>query len=197
MGKPMGNGFPVSAVACRRELAETFEHGMEYFNTFGGNPVSCAAALAVMDVMEKEKLQENAREVGQYMLARLKELRKKYPKLVGDVRGIGLFAGIDLVTDTEKRTPATEMAKRILMSMRRKRVCLSTEGPYNNIIKIKPPICFSKADVDEMVEKLDETIREEISGPNADEKLNGKDAGRKRQDDSNNNEVVAGKRKKA
>jgi len=197
MGKPMGNGFPVSAVACRRELAEAFGNGMEYFNTFGGNPVSCAAALAVMDVMEKEKLQENAREVGQYMLVRLKELRKKYPKLVGDVRGIGLFAGIDLVTDTEKRTPATEMAKRILMSMRRKRVCLSTEGPYNNIIKIKPPICFSKADVDEMVEKLDETIREEISGPNADEKLNSKDAGRKRQDDSNNNEVVAGKRKKA
>jgi len=197
MGKPMGNGFPVSAVACRRELAEAFGNGMEYFNTFGGNPVSCAAALAVMDVMEKEKLQENAREVGQYMLARLKELRKKYPKLVGDIRGIGLFAGIDLVTDTEKRTPATEMAKRILMSMRRKRVCLSTEGPYNNIIKIKPPICFSKADVDEMVEKLDETIREEISGPNTDEKLTSKDAGRKRQDDSNNNQVVAGKRKKA
>jgi len=197
MGKPMGNGFPVSAVACRRELAEAFGNGMEYFNTFGGNPVSCAAVLAVMDIIEKEKLQENAHHVGEYMMARLKDLRKKYPKLIGDVRGIGLFAGIDLVNDVEKRTPATDMAKRILMSLRRKRVCLSTEGPYGNIIKIKPPICFTKADVDEMVEKLDETIREETTGTsNADEKLGSKDAGRKRQDDNNNNDVVGGKRKK-
>jgi len=193
MGKPMGNGFPVSAVACRRELAESFGNGMEYFNTFGGNPVSCAAVMAVMDVMEKEKLQENAREVGQYMLARLKDLRKKYPQLIGDVRGIGLFAGIDLVTDVETRLPAADMAMRILMNMRRKRVCLSIEGPYGNIIKIKPPICFSKSDVDEMVEKLDETIAEETTGANI---HSGKTA-QKRQDDNNNSDVViGGKRKK-
>jgi len=198
MGKPMGNGFPVSAVACRRDLAEAFGNGMEYFNTFGGNPVSCAAVLAVMDVIEKEKLQENAREVGQYMLTRLKELRKKYPQTIGDIRGIGLFAGIDLVTDIEKRLPATDLAKRILMSMRRKRVCLSSEGPHGNIIKIKPPICFTKTDVDEMVDKLDETIREETTtgASHADEKLLSKESCRKRQDDNNNNGVVLEKRKK-
>jgi len=199
MGKPMGNGFPVSAVACRRDLAEAFGHGMEYFNTFGGNPVSCAAALAVMDVLEKEKLQENAHIVGQYMLTRLKELQKKYPQVIGDVRGVGLFAGIDMVTDTQKRTPATDLAQRILMTMRQKHVCLSSEGPYGNIIKIKPPICFSKADVDEMVTKLDETIGEKTTDANdTDEKSKSKDASRKRQDDSNNNNnnLVGDKRKK-
>jgi ethanolamine-phosphate phospho-lyase len=160
MGKPMGNGFPVSAVVTKREIANKFGRGMEYFNTFGGNPVSCAAVLGVFKVIEEEKLMLNAEKVGQYLLERLRELQSIHNWIIGDVRGVGLFAGIDLVRNNETRDPATKEAQFILYRMKNKCIILSVEGPYSNIIKIKPPICFSKKNVDELVEHLDDTIGE-------------------------------------
>lgn len=107
----MGNGFPVSALLTRREITEHFyRKGVEYFNTYGGNPVSCRAALSVMEVLEREKLIENAQQVGNYLLGRLKEIKEQYT-IVGDIRGRGLFLGIELVVDRETRQPASDAAR--------------------------------------------------------------------------------------
>jgi 4-aminobutyrate aminotransferase-like enzyme len=158
--KPMGNGFPVSAVVTKSSIANKFGRGMEYFNTFGGNPVSCAAVLGVFKVLEDEKLMVNAENVGQYMLERFRELQSVHKWIIGDVRGVGLFAGIDLVQNVETREPATTEAQFVLYRMKNKGIILSIEGPHFNIIKIKPPICFSKKNVDELVENLDDTFAE-------------------------------------
>lgn len=113
MGKSMGNGFPVSALMTRRDITEKFDiNGVEYFNTYGGNPVSCRAAIAVFDVLEKENLMEHARTVGSYLLNKMKELGQRYA-MIGDVRGRGLFIGIELVRDPKTREPATEEARTI------------------------------------------------------------------------------------
>ncbi|KHJ45983.1 aminotransferase, class III [Trichuris suis] len=165
MGKPMGNGYPVAAVVTRRPVADEFGHGMEYFNTYGGNPVSCAAALAVLNVLEEEQLQENARNVGAYLLERLRWLQGRHSSVVGHVRALGLFAGIDLVTNLESRLPATQLAAKVVSEMRKKQVCISSEGPHGNILKFKPPICFTKTNVDEMIKALDETLVEVTSSP--------------------------------
>jgi ethanolamine-phosphate phospho-lyase len=109
----MGNGFPVAALITRKDITKKFDvDGVEYFNTYGGNPVSCRAAIAVLDVLENEHLQENAYKVGLYFLNKLKELGKKYP-MIGDVRGRGLFVGIDIVKDPKTREPGIEEAKEI------------------------------------------------------------------------------------
>ena len=113
MGKSMGNGFPVAALVTRKNITDTCaRHGIEYFNTYGGNPVSCRAAIAVLDVMEKERLQENAYKVGLYLLNKLKKLGNKYD-LIGDVRGRGLFLGIEIVRNRQTREPGTKKAKEI------------------------------------------------------------------------------------
>jgi ethanolamine-phosphate phospho-lyase len=113
MGKSMGNGFPVSALMTRRDITEKFDkNGVEYFNTYGGNPVSCRAAIAVLDVLEQENLMEHARTVGSYLLNKMKELEERYA-MIGDVRGRGLFIGIELVRDRATREPATEEARAI------------------------------------------------------------------------------------
>jgi len=113
MGKSMGNGFPVAALMTRRDITQQFDiNGIEYFNTYGGNPVSCRAAIAVIDVVEKEKLIENARHVGDYLLNRLKEIGKKYD-IIGDVRGRGLFIGVEIVRDGKAREPGIEEAREI------------------------------------------------------------------------------------
>jgi 4-aminobutyrate aminotransferase-like enzyme len=113
MGKSMGNGFPVAALVTRREITDNFNtNGIEYFNTYGGNPVSCRAAIAVLDVIEKEKLIDNARDVGNYLLNKLKEIGKRYD-CIGDVRGRGLFIGIEIVRDLKTREPGIEDAKEI------------------------------------------------------------------------------------
>lgn len=155
MGKPMGNGHPIACVVTTKEIAEAFHgSGMEYFNTYGGNPVSCAVGLAVLDVLERENLQENAMRVGNYLTDLLKEQKAKHA-LIGDIRGIGLFIGIDLVKDREKRTPATAEAQHIIYKMKENRVLLSADGPHRNVLKIKPPMCFTEEDAKFMVEHLD------------------------------------------
>ncbi len=156
-GKPIGNGHPLAAVITTREIADSFCNGMEYFNTFGGNPVSCAVGLAVLRVIEEEELQQHAAEVGTSFLNGLRELMKRHP-LVGDVRGRGLFIGVELVIDRDSREPAGSAATAIVEEMKQRGILLSTDGPFHNVIKIKPPLVFSRDDGDRVVETLDEVL---------------------------------------
>jgi 4-aminobutyrate aminotransferase-like enzyme/Ser/Thr protein kinase RdoA (MazF antagonist) len=160
LGKPIGNGHPLAAVITTPEIADAFANGMEYFNTFGGNPVSCAIGMAVMDVIEDEGLQENAGRAGQRLLAGLKELMDKYP-LIGDVRGLGLYVGVELVVDRSTLEPATEHADYIINRMRDKGILISTDGPLENVLKMKPPIVFSEKNADEVVDVLDKILQED------------------------------------
>lgn len=155
MGKPMGNGHPISCVVTTQDVADSFANtGVEYFNTFGGNPVSCAIALGVISVIKKEKLQENSHVVGQHLLLRLKDLSKKH-SVIGDIRGHGLMVGIDLTTDPVTREPATVLAKKVKEAMLSRGVLLSTDGPHENVLKMKPPLVFSQENADEVADKLD------------------------------------------
>ncbi|XP_043272414.1 alanine--glyoxylate aminotransferase 2-like [Venturia canescens] len=160
IGKPMGNGHPVAAVITTQEIAASFKQtGLEYFNTYGGNPVSCAIANAVMEVIEREGLRENATSVGEHLL---KELRKlaQIRKMIGDVRGVGLFIGIELVRDRETRVPATAEAKHVVSRMKEEKILVSSDGPDNNILKLKPPMVFTIANADRFVTALDEVLQE-------------------------------------
>jgi len=130
---------------------------MKYFNTFGGNPVSCAAGMALLDVIETEGLKENARQVGAYLKSGLAELKSKH-KLIGDIRGLGLFLGIELVRNLESLEPAAEEAKLIIEEMKERGILLSIDGPLHNVIKIKPPLIFSKQNGDRLIGNLDQVL---------------------------------------
>ncbi len=160
LGKPIGNGHPLAAVITTPEIADAFANGMEYFNTFGGNPVSCAIGMAVMDVIETEGLQENAYRAGKRLIDGLKGLMDKYP-LIGDVRGRGLYIGVELVLDRETLEPATEHADYIINRMRDHGILISTDGPLENVLKMKPPIVFSEKNADEVVNALDKILQED------------------------------------
>ena len=144
-GKPIGNAFPLAAVVTTPEIAASFANGMEFFSTFGGNPVACAAGLAVLDVLEDEQLQKNAIEVGAAWMEDLRSLQAKSP-LMGDVRGSGFFVGIDLVVDRESREPATTQASFVVNRLRDLAILAGTDGPYHNVLKLRPPLIFSRAD---------------------------------------------------
>jgi len=160
MGKPMGNGHPLAAVVTTPEIAAAFNNGMEYFNTFGGNPVSCAIGLAVLDVIAEEHLQANAFQVGKHLMDGLRELMDKYA-LIGDVRGLGLFVGIELVLDRKTLMPAPPQASYVANRMRERGILLSTDGPFHNVLKIKPPMVFTEANADYLVAILDEILSED------------------------------------
>ncbi|HLJ46872.1 MAG TPA: aminotransferase class III-fold pyridoxal phosphate-dependent enzyme [Bryobacteraceae bacterium] len=153
MGKPIGNGHPMGAVVTTREIADSFANGMEYFNTFGGNPVSCAVGMAVLDVIADEQLQENALQTGRYLIEGLKALMQDC-SLIGDVRGLGLFLGFELVRNRKSKEPAPEEASRLVNQMKDRGILLSTDGPFHNVIKIKPPLIFSRADADFLLREL-------------------------------------------
>ncbi len=159
MGKPIGNGHPLAAVVTTREIADAFDNGMEYFNTFGGNPVSCAVGMAVLDVIEKENLQLHALEVGGMLIDSFRELMDRHP-IIGDVRGSGLFLGLELVRDRETLEPAAEEADAVVQRMRSHHILLSTDGPFHNVIKLKPPMVFDQADAERLVLFLDRTLAE-------------------------------------
>ncbi len=161
IGKPIGNGHPLGVVVTTQEIAEAFNNGMEYFNTFGGNPVSCAVGLEVLNVIKDEGLQQNAKVVGDYLKTGLQNLMKDFP-IIGDVRGPGLFIGFELVKNRESRGPATEHASYLANRMRDKGILMSTDGPYNNVMKIKPPIIFSKADSDFLLESITNVLKEDF-----------------------------------
>jgi 4-aminobutyrate aminotransferase-like enzyme/Ser/Thr protein kinase RdoA (MazF antagonist) len=154
LGKPIGNGHPLGAVITTPEIAASFANGMEYFNTFGGNPVSCAVGLAVLDVIREEGLQENAREVGAYLLDGLRDLAGRHA-IIGDVRGQGLFVGIESVRDRATKEPAAREAAEVVEAMKDRGILLSTDGPMHNVIKIKPPMVFGRSDADRVVRELD------------------------------------------
>ena len=153
LGKPMGNGHPVAAVVTTRAIADSFANGMEYFSTFGGNPVSCAAARAVLAEIRDRKLQEGARVVGNGLLRDLRELASDHP-LVGDVRGRGLFLGIEFVRDRASREPFPEACAHLVNRAREMGVLLSADGPDHNVIKIKPPLVFGPPEAELLLETL-------------------------------------------
>ena len=158
IGKPLGNGHPVAAVVCTEEVANKFANGMEFFNTFGGNPVSCAIAAEVLQVVEDECLQLNALEVGEYLKTELKKLSKSFP-IMGSIRGQGLFLGIELVS--AMKHPLEVEAKYLVNRMKHNGILMSTDGPDNNVIKIKPPLVFSKEDANFLIEVLTSVLGED------------------------------------
>ena len=159
LGKPIGNAFPLAAVVTTSEIAGAFANGMEFFSTFGGNPVSCAAGLAVLDVLEEEKLQANASRVGEIFKRRLCSLQEKH-EIIGDVRGLGLFLGIDLVADRSSRAPAPKQASYMVNRLRECGVLTGTDGPHHNVVKLRPPLIFSEADVELFCSTLDAVLAE-------------------------------------
>jgi 4-aminobutyrate aminotransferase-like enzyme len=158
MGKPLGNGHPLAAVVTTRAIANAFDNGMEYFSTFGGNTVSCAVGLAVLDVVRDEQLQEHARAVGERMGERLRALADRHD-IVGDVRGSGLFWGVELVRDRKSLEPAGAEASFVANRMRERGVLLGTDGPYHNVVKIRPPMPFTESDGDLLVDELELALR--------------------------------------
>jgi len=157
LGKPIGNGYPLGAVVTTAEIAASFDNGMEFFSTFGGSTVSCAAGLAVLDVVEEERLQEHARTTGAVLIERLRALAGDHP-LVGDIRGSGLFVGIELVKDRETLRPAAAEASDVSNRMRDRGILLGTDGPFHNVIKIRPPMPFSAADAEHLAMTLSEIL---------------------------------------
>jgi 4-aminobutyrate aminotransferase-like enzyme len=157
LGKPIANGHPMGAVVCTSEIAESFGKGVEFFSSFGGNPVSCAIALAVLDVIEEEQLQAHAKTVGDHYKSLLLGLQATYP-CIGDVRGTGLFLGVEIVKDNSME-PDPALAKRIKNELRNRHILLSTDGPYDSVLKTKPPLCFSKENAERVVEALAEVLQ--------------------------------------
>ncbi|QKJ85093.1 Aminotransferase class-III [Paramixta manurensis] len=156
-GKPMGNGIPVSGLLAKSEVLAAFSDAIPYFNTFGGNPVSMAAAQAVLKVIHEEQLQEHSRVVGAKLLAELKTLMDKYD-CVGDVRGAGLFIGFELVADRENKTPDKALALDVVEQLRDNHVLTSVAGPYGNVLKLRPPLAFQEQDIDWLVGALDRSL---------------------------------------
>lgn len=159
MGKPVGNGHPLAAVVTTREIADAFDDGVKYFNTFGGNPVSCAIGTAVLDIVQDDNLQERAGEVGAYFLASLERMKAEHP-LLGDVRGQGLYLGIEFVKDHQTKEPAAAEALEVAEAMMMNGVIIYPTGAHENVLKIKPPMVFGKEDVDFFIDTLGRVLRE-------------------------------------
>ena len=157
LGKPMGNGYPLAAVVTTESIASSFDNGMEFFSTFGGSTASCAAGLAVLDVLEGEALQAHALSVGDRLLELLRSLMRSH-QAVGDVRGSGLFLGVELVTDRATRQPASAVASAVVNAMRDEGILIGTEGPGHNVLKIRPPMPFHHGDADLLAATLDHVL---------------------------------------
>ena len=157
LGKPIGNGHPLGAVVTTRAVADAFANGMEWFNTFGGNPVSCAVGMAVLDVIEGEGLQASALRTGEHLLARLREAADRFD-CVGDVRGSGLYLGVDLVLDRSTKQPATALAGDVANALRERGVLVSTDGPADNVLKIKPPLVFGVDEAELLADELQRVL---------------------------------------
>jgi 4-aminobutyrate aminotransferase-like enzyme len=157
IGKPAGNGLPIGVVVTRPEILEYFTRQAPFFSTFGGNNVSCAAGIAVLDVIRDEKLIDNARDTGRYLREGLRALMNKH-QLIGDVRGNGLSIGVELVRDRSTKEPADRELKPLLNRLRDEGVLAGNEGKLGNIVKIRPPLVFSKANADFAVAALDNAL---------------------------------------
>ncbi|MDR6433867.1 aspartate aminotransferase family protein [Brucella pseudogrignonensis] len=155
MGKPMGNGYPIAGVVAREEVLERFAREARYFNTFGGNPVACAAASAVLDILHDDDLLANALKVGTHMKAGFEDLSKRHAA-IGDVRGVGLFLGVDILDENGR--PSPDDAGKLVNELRRRRVLISASGPLGHVLKIRPPLPFSISDADELLQICDEAL---------------------------------------
>lgn len=162
MGKPMGNGHPLAAVVTTPAIAASFDNGMEFFATFGGSPVSCAAGMAVLDVIEEEKLQGHALELGQFLMDGLRSLQHQHA-VIGDVRGLGLFNGMELVGDRETLVPAPRQASYVVNRLRDFGILAGTDGPHHNVIKLRGPMVLSRGDVDGFLHVLDRILQEDAA----------------------------------
>ncbi|XP_003248636.2 alanine--glyoxylate aminotransferase 2-like [Acyrthosiphon pisum] len=158
----MGNGHPVAAVITTEAVARSFEAtGIQYFNTYGGNPVSCAIAIAVMTAVDEEQLVDNAKDVGGYLLSELENMQRRFPDVIGDVRGVGLFVGVELIKDPKTKTPATAETRDVVDRMKNEfRILVSSDGPDVNVIKLKPPMVFSRANADRFLKAFKTLISE-------------------------------------
>lgn len=159
LGKPMGNGYPVAGLVMQPRVVEAFGAKSRYFNTFGGNATAAATAMAVLDVIKDEALQANALTVGAYFRDGLKELARRHDG-IGDVRAAGLFLGVEMVTD-DILSPDTDRTNRIVNALREARILISATGPRGNILKIRPPLVFSKANVDMFIDGFDAVLTAE------------------------------------
>ena len=159
IGKPLGNGHPIAAVICTAEVANAFANGMEYFNTFGGNPVSCAIAKQVLKTVKKEELQENALSVGTYLKNSLKTLAKEFP-IIGDIRGQGLFLGVEFVN--QELEPLPLQTEYLVNRMKDYGILMSSDGPDHNVLKIKPPLVFSKEQAEDLIFYLKKVLNEDL-----------------------------------
>ena len=158
LGKPIANGHPMAAVITTTEIAESFDNGMEFFSSFGGNPVSCAIASAVLKVIEEEDLQQNTKTIGDYLISEFINLQKKYP-CIGDIRGSGLFLGLEFMEPGNPAIPATQLTDKIKNELRERFILVGTDGPHDNVLKIKPPLCFTNQNADYFVKQLDEILQ--------------------------------------
>lgn len=159
MGKPMGNGFPVAGVAVTHEVAERFGSDTRYFNTFGGNSVAIAAAQATFNVLRDDNLQANAQKIGAMIQEGIRSLATQYES-IGDVRGTGLYIGVEMVSDRDLKTPNSAMTTKIVNGLRQRRVLISATGPDANVLKIRPPLVFSAADADQLLTQLGAVLKE-------------------------------------
>ncbi|MCO5397615.1 aspartate aminotransferase family protein [Ralstonia soli] len=157
MGKPMGNGHPIAGLVSSADIINAFRSRVMYFNTFGGNPVSCAVGLAVLDVIQEERLLDNVRNVGAYVAQGLRELKQRH-EAIGDIRARGLFFGVEMVSDRARKTPSAEMANMVLNRMRENGVLISRAGPFDNVLKMRPPLPFTKAHADRLLSTLDQCL---------------------------------------
>lgn len=159
LGKPIGNGHPIGAVVTTQAIADQFAQGPEYFSTFGGSTLSCRIGKEVLDIVDDEDLMENARNMGSTLLTGLKQLQHKHPA-IGDVRGIGLFIGVELVENQGTQKPATDITNYVLNRMREHRILMGSEGPFHNILKIRPPLTIEADDVAMILQVMDEVLGE-------------------------------------
>lgn len=155
MGKPMGNGFPVSAVVTTKKIADSLGGKVGYFNTYGGNPVACRAALAVMKTIEKDNLLEHTEKMSKLFNYKLNWLKSQHPQVIGDVRGIGQFWGLDIINSPKTREPNSKLALELILKLRQEyQILLNADGPYTNILKFKPPLSFNENNLNEVIEAI-------------------------------------------
>ena len=164
LGKPIGNGHPIGVVITTPRIAEAFAQGPEFFSTFGGSTLSCRVGKTVLDIVDDEGLMQNAQAMGGRLMQGLRALAERH-SLIGDIRGQGLFIGVELVTDREARHPATRQTSYVLNRMREERILIGCEGPDNNILKIRPPLTVDAEGVDMLLERLDAILSETGSQP--------------------------------
>ena len=159
LGKPIGNGHPIAALVTTREIADIFDNGMEFFSTFGGNTVSSVVGKTVLDIVKEESLQQHADDVGELLLAGLRDMQARH-SIIGDVRGSGLFLGVELVRDHDTLEPAALETRYVANRMRERGILIGTDGPLHNVLKIRPPMPFTNQDAEVLLEQLDLTFGE-------------------------------------